>query len=140
MSLDQFRAAAAQPAATAPFDGRTGADAGRRVATRSTRQLIGRVLAVNGSQATVGLLPAQAGASDDARATVGKFLSIRSGKSLLIGMITDVSVDVPATARDKGFDATAKLDLMGEIMRDAAAARASSAASPTIPRSATASP
>ena len=36
---------------------------------------IGRVLAVNGSQATIGLMP-QAGASDEARATVGKFLSI----------------------------------------------------------------
>ena len=38
-------------------------------------------------------------------------------------MITDVSVDMPATARDKGFCATAKLDLMGEIMRDARARR-----------------
>ena len=35
-------------------------------------------------------------------------------------MITEVSVDVPAAARDKGFVATARLDLMGEIMREAA--------------------
>jgi uncharacterized protein len=84
---------------------------------------IGRVLAVNGAQATVGLMPAQPGASDESRATVGKFLSIPSGKSLLIGLITDVSVEVPSTARDKGFVATAKFDLMGEIMRDATRGR-----------------
>jgi DNA helicase HerA-like ATPase len=83
-----------------------------------TPQPIGRVLAVNGSQASIGLVPAQPGATDEARATVGKFLTIRSGTSLLIGMITEVSVEVPMGARDKGFCATAKLDLMGEIMRD----------------------
>jgi DNA helicase HerA-like ATPase len=88
-------------------------------ATAPAAPVIGRVLAVNGSQATVGLLPAQTGLADDARATVGKFLSIPSSKSLLIGLITDVSVEVPSSAQDKGFVASAKLDLMGEIMRDA---------------------
>ncbi len=83
---------------------------------------IGRVLAVNGTHATVGLMP-QAGASDETRATVGKFLCIPSGKTLLIGLITDVSVEVPAAARDKGFVATARLDLMGEITRDANGSR-----------------
>jgi len=78
------------------------------------------VLAVNGSQATIGLLPVQPGASEEARATVGKFLTIRSGTSMLIGMVTDVSIDIPAAATDKGFYATAKLDLMGEIMCDGA--------------------
>ena len=34
-------------------------------------------------------------------------------------MITDVSVDVPGTTIDKNFVAAAKLDLMGEITRDA---------------------
>ena len=81
--------------------------------------MIGRVLAVNGSQATVGLVPPRVGLPDDARATVGKFLAIHSAASLLIGMITDVSVEVPPSAQDKGFVASAKLDLMGEIIRDA---------------------
>ncbi|MBX9772915.1 MAG: DUF87 domain-containing protein [Xanthobacteraceae bacterium] len=81
---------------------------------------IGSVLAVNGAQATVGLLPARAGTSDDARATVGKFLCIPGSRSLIIGLITNVSVEVPSTARDKGFVASAKLDLLGEIIRDAA--------------------
>jgi DNA helicase HerA-like ATPase len=79
---------------------------------------IGSVLAVNGAQATVGLMPTRVGISDDARATVGKFLCIPGSKSLIIGLITDVSVEMPSTARDKGFVATAKLDLMGEIIRD----------------------
>ncbi len=80
---------------------------------------IGRVLGVTGSQATVGLLPAQPGLPDEDRATVGKFLAVHSGKSVLIGLITEVSADVPASARDKGFVATARLDLMGEILREA---------------------
>ena len=77
---------------------------------------IGSVLAVNGAQATVGLMPTRVGTSDEMRATVGKFLCIPGSKSLIIGLITDVSVEMPSTARDKGFVATAKLDLMGEIM------------------------
>ncbi len=113
VSLDQLRAAATQPAAL-----RTSTVA-PAPAPSPGRQTIGRVLGINGSQATIGLLPAPTG-SDDSRATVGKFLSIHSGTSLLIGMITDVSVDVPVAARDGGFYATAKLDLMGEIMRDGA--------------------
>ncbi len=87
--------------------------------TPQNAQVIGRVLAVTGSQATIGLLPAQPGVSNDARATVGKFLAIHSATSSLIGLITDISVDVPGNATDKNFVAAAKLDLMGEIMRDA---------------------
>ena len=81
---------------------------------------IGSVLAVNGAQATVGLMPKRVGTSDDMRATVGNFLCIPGSKSLTIGLITDVSVEMPSTARDKGFVATAKLDLMGEIIHDPA--------------------
>ena len=49
--------------------------------TAQNAPVIGRVLAVTGSQATIGLLPSQAGVSDDARATVGKFLAIHSATS-----------------------------------------------------------
>jgi DNA helicase HerA-like ATPase len=63
-------------------------------------------------------MPAAPGASDEARATVGKFLSIRSTNSIQIGMITEVSIEMPSGAREKGFCAAAKLDLMGEIRRD----------------------
>jgi uncharacterized protein len=121
VSLDQFRAdvapaAALRPSTVAPTAAPMPAAAST---SHQNAQVIGRVLAVTGSQATIGLLPTQAGVSSDARATVGKFLSIHSATSSLIGLITDISVDVPRSAIDKGFVAAAKLDLMGEIMRDA---------------------
>jgi len=121
VSLDQFRAAAApsaglRPATIAPTAASMPAPAST---SPQNAPVIGRVLAVTGSQATIGLLPAQVGVSSDARATVGKFLAIHSATSSLIGLITDISVDVPRSAADKGFVAAAKLDLMGEIMRDA---------------------
>jgi DNA helicase HerA-like ATPase len=96
----------ATPATTAP-------------ATAPAAHPIGRVLGVTGAHATVGLLPVQPGLRDEDRATVGKYLVIHSGRSVLIGLITDVSVELPSTARDKGFVATARLDLMGEILREA---------------------
>jgi len=119
VSLGSIRTAADQSAAM-PATSRPASAMPPAAAPVSSQvpQPLGRVLGVNGCQAMIGLLPIQTGASDDARATVGKFLTIRGTTSLLIGMITDISVEVPHTARDKGFYATAKLDLMGEIMRD----------------------
>jgi uncharacterized protein len=80
----------------------------------------GRVLSVRGSQASVGLLTMSLQASEDAPATVGKFLGISRGKSLLVGMITEVTIEAPSVAREQGCHAAATIDLMGEIKRDAA--------------------
>jgi DNA helicase HerA-like ATPase len=85
----------------------------------ATRPL-GHVLSVNGSQASVGLLPFKQPGAEDQRATVGKFLGIRSGTSLLIGMITNVTLETAAVARELGYGATAHLDMMGEIKESAA--------------------
>jgi len=76
---------------------------------------IGQVLSVRGSEAKIGL-PAP-WPEDDARATVGKFLSIRAGHKSLIGMITEVSATAP---RDSLHDyrAVARVALMGEITAD----------------------
>ena len=79
----------------------------------------GRVLSVHGSQATVGMPAPPIDAPDGMRATVGKFLGIQSGKTLLVGMITDVSAEMPSIAREHGYHSTADLDLMGEIKEDA---------------------
>src|ERR1700683_4498503 len=76
---------------------------------------IGHVLAVNGPHSTIGLL---ATAGSGARSTGGKLLESRSGKSRLIGVITDRSIETPAIARERGYNATAKIDLMGEIKQD----------------------
>jgi DNA helicase HerA-like ATPase len=72
------------------------------------------VISVSGSQATVGLPPGSLDATD-ARATVGKFLALQSGSSVLIGMVTEVTIEAPTTAREFGYIATAAIDLMGEI-------------------------
>jgi DNA helicase HerA-like ATPase len=80
-----------------------------------TREPLGRVLSVNGSQASIGLLAPHGDILEEARATVGQFLVVRSGTSLLVGVITDVSIQTLDVAREQGYYATARLDLMGEI-------------------------
>jgi DNA helicase HerA-like ATPase len=79
------------------------------------REPLGRVLSVNGSQASIGLLAPRGEVPEEARATVGQFLVVHSGKSLLVGVITDVSIQTLDIAREQGYYATARLDLMGEI-------------------------
>ena len=76
---------------------------------------IGHVLSVRGSEAKIGL-PAP-WPDHDARATVGKFLSIGSGRKSLVGMITEVSaVNSGETTHD--YRAVARVALMGEIATD----------------------
>ncbi len=76
-------------------------------------ELVGRVISVRGSQASVGLPSAAAHAPEEARATVGKFLGLRAGKSLLIGLIADVSLRTEPLLRNQ--DQVAQVDLIGEI-------------------------
>src|SRR5882757_6966388 len=76
---------------------------------------LGRVISVRGSQATVGLRACSPQDPEHARVTVGKFLGIRAGKSLLIGVITDVSMQGAPIARDQGYTTAATLDVLGEI-------------------------
>ncbi len=79
----------------------------------SAGEPLGYVISVRGSQASVGLPPPSASGSDEARATVGKFLGVRTAKSLLIGVITDVSIET--LAMEHGYHAIAYVDLVGEI-------------------------
>ena len=76
---------------------------------------LGHVISVRGSQASVGIPAASAQTPEERRATVGKFLGIRAGKSLLIGLIADVSMGADPTHRDGNRLALAQLDLIGEI-------------------------
>jgi DNA helicase HerA-like ATPase len=82
-------------------------------------QPIGHVVSVRGSQATVGLLNPPLQDWNNLRSTVGKFLGIRAGESLLIGVITNVSIETPALAKELGCHSTADLDLVGEIKQSA---------------------
>jgi uncharacterized protein len=85
-------------------------------------ELLGRIISVHGSQASVGIAAMSPQAPEEKRVTVGKFLGVAVGKTLLIGLITDVSMRTEAGAR--GHDASvAQLDLIGEIRpNDAGAA------------------
>jgi len=78
----------------------------------SSEDSIGHVLSVRGSEARIGL-PAP-WPEDDARATVGKFLSVRAGHKALIGMITEVSATSTGDSLHD-YRAIARLALMGEI-------------------------
>ncbi len=52
---------------------------------------LGQIHSVSGSQASIGL--PGIGGLNRTGATVGKFLKIHTGNALLIGVVTDVSVD-----------------------------------------------
>jgi DNA helicase HerA-like ATPase len=76
--------------------------------------LLGQVNSVRGCHASVGLTGASANGPEETRATVGKFLGVCANKSLLIGLITDVSLQPGPTPQDQHV-ATAQLELIGEI-------------------------
>src|SRR5258708_18934021 len=85
--------------------------------------LLGQVNSVRGCQASVGLTGATPNGPEETRATVGKFLGVRANKSLLIGLVTDVSLQPGPTPNDQHV-AMAQLALIGEIFDcDSAAAR-----------------
>ena len=63
-------------------------DPGKTEATAG--EVLGHVHSVTGAQASIGLLSARG--LHHAGATVGKFIKIHTGKALLIGVITDVSL------------------------------------------------
>jgi DNA helicase HerA-like ATPase len=78
-------------------------------------QQLGQVISIRGSQASVGLSSAPPQGAEEMRATVGKFLGICAGKSLLTGLITDVSLRADQSAPGTGDVAVAQLELIGEI-------------------------
>ena len=53
---------------------------------------LGHILSVSGSQASVGLLPIRQVSSDEARTTVGRLIRIECGRTLVLGVITDMSM------------------------------------------------
>jgi uncharacterized protein len=79
---------------------------------------LGHVLSVRGSEARIGLpVPSL---TEETRATVGKILGVRTTDSCVIGMVTEVTAETSDTAREHGYRAMARVDLMGEIRKDAA--------------------
>jgi DNA helicase HerA-like ATPase len=75
---------------------------------------LGSVIATRGSQASVSIAR-QPALGADARVTVGKFLGILAGRSLLIGVVTNVALSADARAGDRDLATVAVLDIIGEI-------------------------
>lgn len=74
----------------------------------------GRVISVRGSLARVGLLAQSQMPISEVRATVGRFVSIRSANSIIVAMITEVSCENLSSADN--YIAIASVDLLGEIL------------------------
>ena len=75
----------------------------------------GRVISVRGSLARVGLLAPGQVLVSEARATVGRFISIRcAAATTIIAMITEVSCESPSTSDE--YIATASVDLPRNIL------------------------
>lgn len=81
----------------------------------SPSDALGHVLGVDGSQARVRLH-----SGGDARTTVGKFLGIRTGQSVVFGVIT--SIAVREAGAGEAEDALAQVDLLGELKEEAGGA------------------
>jgi len=86
-------------------------------------QQVGSVLSVRGSEASFGILRRSDALGEADGTTVGKFLAIASKNSLLIGFVTEVSVEVPEIVRQQGYAGSARLELMGEIRQEERGAR-----------------
>jgi hypothetical protein len=98
---------------------------------------IGHVHSVCGSQASIGLLMPGGGSVLQERTTVGRFVKIQTGNALLVAVVTEISMQESPTARDQGYQATARVDLMARSPKSAPTESASSGASPSIPPSET---
>jgi DNA helicase HerA-like ATPase len=82
-------------------------------------ELIGRVVHVTGSQATVEL---NARAADE-NPTVGKYMGLVMGKSIIIGMITEVGEQAVSGGAEGQYRKVARLDLIGELRAENGAAQ-----------------
>ena len=90
----------------------------QQISLQAETEPLGFVVAVSGSQVSVRLTATSWTPSDTAQATVGRLLGIMNGKSVIIGMITDVtSQSSISTDRGHPEGSIARIDLVGEINR-----------------------
>jgi hypothetical protein len=84
----------------------------RDALTTSTKlEAIGRITTVTGSQSTVELTGRTIGGESP---TVGKFMGVTAGKTVIIGLITEVGEQLFAvTGSNPTFRKLARLDLIG---------------------------
>jgi DNA helicase HerA-like ATPase len=83
---------------------------------------LGRVISVAGSQVVVQFAGGMPSAPDgNSGVTVGTFLGVWNGQSLVIGALCDISLD-GSECDGQPLRASGKVDLLGELVRDAAGA------------------
>jgi DNA helicase HerA-like ATPase len=82
-------------------------------------EALGHVHSVSGSQVSIGLSSTSPNNLHGAGVTVGKFVKIQSGRSLLVGVLSNVSAQTSPQLREQGFVGLAQVDLMGEIRQRA---------------------
>ena len=82
-----------------------------------TRSALGRVTAVNGSQATIVIEAGVPTAGEAAQVTVGRFMGIIRGTSTIIGLVIEVT-EQQTNPDPLAYRSIARLDLIGEIGPD----------------------
>jgi hypothetical protein len=79
---------------------------------------LGRVVSVGGSQLVVQFPTDTAAARDEQTdVTVGTFIGIWNGRSLVVGALCDISLDKDTDGRPNG-PTTGRVDLLGELVCD----------------------
>ncbi len=78
---------------------------------------VGQMVAVSGAQATVKFSAAALADDDETDFSVGTYLVISTPRSLIIGALCDISFDAA-----QPMQATGRMDMLGEIVADAAGA------------------
>jgi hypothetical protein len=87
-------------------------------ATRDAPTALGRVVSVGGSQVVVQFSTDMSSGRDvDSEVTVGTFLGIWNGRSLVVGALCDISLEKFAEGESLS-PATGRIDLLGELVRD----------------------
>src|SRR5689334_13706653 len=79
--------------------------------------VVGQMIAVTGAHATVRFAAATTADDDDTDFSVGTYLGIRTPRSLIIGVLCDISFDASEPTQTTG-----RMDMLGEIMPDASGA------------------
>ena len=82
-------------------------------AAPAPRALIGRVASISGAHAYLALVPTPS-ANEEEQATVGKFAGIVNGRSVIIGLISEVKEEFNQ-ANTGERRSIARLELIGEI-------------------------
>src|SRR5688572_16729978 len=87
------------------------------MSSAKSRAPLGRVTAVNGSQATIVIEAGLPTTGEAAQVTVGRFMGITRGSSTIIGLVTEVT-EQQTNSEPLAYRSIARLDLIGEIGPD----------------------